>query len=651
MPARPAGLRLLALGLAIVALSFAAWGLWRLNTWYLASDQFAFLTFARDLRAGTIFHPDETLELISPEGRRGALARDALAQTYFWRDGRLYSRYPPGFPALLAVAGIVGGEVGEHALNPVLYLLTLVVLAGLTWTLVRARVPTQDSAVDPAAEGASRLDEPDLAAGAAVAAMWILLLLPTQVHLWGITVVRDLPAHLLALLALLAAVRGRMLWCGAALGAACTVRPDAILYATSLAAVVAVLRPSRRSLLGAVLALVAASSPLWLYNLATEGSILRFTQGGEFRDLLGSLPPEEGIVLASDSLLHSGGAFRLANLPMTLPRNVLYLAGAFGWFTLLIAVAVTWAWRRRPLLVAALVPYPVVALLFYSCWSHPDTRYLAGAAACLVPLAATGACVTARTIVAAGGVARSLVLALAALLILRELGWLGALGGFVPAAGRAATAVAVGFALLASVRFFRARTAALAVCATLVPAFALAVVGGTLVARSAALRDSFQAKRVEASRRAVAEIVPRGSLVITSTSLGRPVENLRHYSGVEAFYAEELPLLGINAEKATLRFVLAGRRVFFLLDARDRSSLARLAQAGEVRERGRRGPARVLDWYVDPRKAPRGAVLYEVEIPEERQRQYLEYLRGAERGRRRERGLAPEPDVGLPEES
>ena len=51
---------------------------------------------------------------------------DALAQTHFLRDGRLWSRYPPGFPALLAMAGALFGEVGEHALNPLLYLLLLV---------------------------------------------------------------------------------------------------------------------------------------------------------------------------------------------------------------------------------------------------------------------------------------------------------------------------------------------------------------------------------------------------------------------------------------------------------------------------------------------------------------------------------------------
>ena len=39
----------------------------------------------------------------------------------------------------------------------------------------------------------------------------------------------------------------------------------------------------------------------------------------------------------------------------------------------------------RPTFAAALIPYPLIALVFYSCWSHPDPRYLAGAILCLLP--------------------------------------------------------------------------------------------------------------------------------------------------------------------------------------------------------------------------------------------------------------------------
>ncbi|MDG2308920.1 MAG: hypothetical protein P8R42_30420 [Candidatus Binatia bacterium] len=41
----------------------------------------------------------------------------------------------------MAVAGVLGGETAQTALNPALYLVTLLVLAGLTWTLVREKSP------------------------------------------------------------------------------------------------------------------------------------------------------------------------------------------------------------------------------------------------------------------------------------------------------------------------------------------------------------------------------------------------------------------------------------------------------------------------------------------------------------------------------
>jgi hypothetical protein len=82
------------------------------------------------------------------------------------------SRYPPGFPALFAAAGWLGGEA-EH-LKPALFLVVM--------------SDRGDAAAPP--PGRPRL-------AAAAARTWLLLLLPTDIHLWGITVARDLPAHLL----------------------------------------------------------------------------------------------------------------------------------------------------------------------------------------------------------------------------------------------------------------------------------------------------------------------------------------------------------------------------------------------------------------------------------------------------------------------
>jgi len=608
---------LVALALACVALGFASWGLLRLNTWYLASDQFAFLTFADDLRSGTVFHDDSALALIQPHPRAN-WTYDALAQTYYWRDGRLFTRYPPGFPALLALAGAVFGEGGQHALNPVLYLVTLVVLAVLTWTLVRER-------------------SEELGLGAAVAAMWLMLLLPTRMHLWGITVARDLPAHLLALLALLAAARRAPVWSAVALGLACTVRPDAAIYLSSVGAIFALVRPAPRRLLMAAAAFAICASPVLVYNFAVEGNPFRFTQGAEFRDLLGALPAEDGIVRVAASILPSGGAFQISNLPTTMPGNAIYLLTAFGWFSGFVVFAVGWGLRHQRLLVAALVPYAVVAFVFYSCWSHPDARYLAGVAACLVPLAAVGAVVVCTGVARAGAVGRLLALLLAAVPLARAL---GVAPGLIPAPGRAGVVTAIAIVVLAVFGWLPGLATRRSRLGALAPAIAFGVLGIVLVVRSRGARDPFQYPQVERAREVVREMMPAGSLVVTTTTLGRPAENLRHYSDVEAFYAEELPLLRINADVAMVYFALDGRRVFYLLDARDRERLSRVSRGAEVRRVEHRQGADLLEWYVDPRRAPAGAVLYELTLSEARAEEVRLLLDLLERGR-------PEPEPGF----
>ena len=89
------------------------------GTWRATSSRFS--TFADDLRRGSVFHDPGTLATLAAGVPRGTTA-DAYYQTYLWRDGRLWSRYPPGFPLLLAGAGALAGERAMHLLNPLLYL-------------------------------------------------------------------------------------------------------------------------------------------------------------------------------------------------------------------------------------------------------------------------------------------------------------------------------------------------------------------------------------------------------------------------------------------------------------------------------------------------------------------------------------------------
>jgi hypothetical protein len=583
--------RFAALALGAIALAVAARGLERHNTWYLASDQYAFLTIAADLQRGTVFHDPTALQLVVPLVKPG-WAYDALVQTYFYRDGLLYSRYPPGFPGLLAAVGLVGGEAAQHWLNPVLYLTILALVGWLTWVLVRAN----DRAV---------------AAGSAVASMWLLLLLPTDVHLWGITVARDLPAHLLALGAVLAAVHGRAVVCGLVLGLACTIRPDAALYGVSLAAVFRVEGVRLRDMLLGGLAFVVGALPLFAYNWATGGHPLAFTQGGEFREVLGWVGTR-GMATAQSIVFGSGGAFRVSNLWHTLPGNAGQLARSLGWLGVLTVLGIAWAVRSRRVLAAALVPYPVVALVFYSCWSHPDARYLAGVALCLIPLTGVGAVVGCRWVARAErpGVLAGAVLAGALVVVAQR--WLP-VWLRVPGIGSAETALAGAFAAAALVRLVPRPGAALARLVPLAPAVALATLALTIVATSRGARDPFQRAQIERARQVLGAIVPPGSLVVTSEALGRPAENVGHYLGVHAYYPGEFSLLNVNHRGVVSRHLLAGKRVFYMLRADDRDTL-RAAQPMDPHRLVAKAQGKQLhDWFVDPAGAPFGVALYEIE--------------------------------------
>src|SRR5207249_11872158 len=74
-----------------------------------------------------------------------------------------------------------------------------------------------------------------------------------------------------------------------------------------------------------------------------------------------------------------GGGLRLENLPRVLPENILHLRASYGDVLLALAVwGALLALLQRPMLFLATVPYAILALLFFSCWSKPDPRHLSG---------------------------------------------------------------------------------------------------------------------------------------------------------------------------------------------------------------------------------------------------------------------------------
>ena len=350
-----------------------------------------------------------------------------------------------------------------------------------------------------------------IAAAAGAAASWALLVVPTDVHFWGITVARDLPAHLLALGALAAACGGRFGLAGLALGAACSIRPDAVLYSLSLGAVALVVRPAPRALVRGSLAFAAGIAPLLAYNTITQGHPLAFTQGMEFRQLMSTAPgpPVAPASLAASLPIVSGGGFRLRNLPQVLPQNLRYLAAAFGAFLVPAVGALVCPVRRRTLVAAALAPYLAGSIFFYSCWGHGDARYLVGAVLVLLVAAAIGTTAWCVALVDASRPPRRR----AALLALGLAVVVAAPHVFPEQPPRRPLEIAVGAgALLAGgAALAPALAATAAAVAPFVPAAAFAGVAVTRIVNGSGARDPFQAPQVARARESIEALVPAGA--------------------------------------------------------------------------------------------------------------------------------------------
>lgn len=574
----------MALVLCVLALIAAAHGLDRHNTWYLASDQFAFLTFADDLAGrGTVFHDPSTAALVAGPRLPPEAAADMYYMTYVYRDGRLYSRYPPGFPLLLAAAKTLGGETATHLLNPLLYLLLLAVVG-----LVASRL-----AGTPAAAAAS---------------MWALLVIPVDVHSWGITVARDLPAHLLALTAMLAAISARPGRAGLALGLAASIRPDAALWGLSVGALLPRQGRSLGRLVTGAAAFVVGALPLFAYNLVTQGHLLAFTQGSEFRHVFQSGLELSWPTFEAPSYV-SGGGFRLSHFPGTFPVHVRYLAGSFGAFLWLALGTLVAATVRGRAIARAFGPYGITALLFYSCWSHGDPRYLVGVSLCLIALAAIGLVEIARGLAdrRTRGIVRILVLAIvvAGFAIAPAFFWRDPERGLTTLERAAAAALVVAAASAALPRAL--------VIAPVIPAIALAAFGATRIAASSGARDRFQGDQIERARTTIEATIPAGALVLISPGLGRPAENITHYTHAEALYMAELFRMMSDPGLVAWRCTERGRPLYLLQRPEEALPFHAPADWQIVTQVARIDGEALRDWFVDPKKAA-AVVLYRAEI-------------------------------------
>lgn len=551
-----------------VALVFTAMSLSRKITWYLAVDQYGYLTFAHDLLHGRVFHDWPPLDSLRLPDRT-----DVLAQTYVFDHGKVYCRYSPGFPILLAAWLRLFGDDGAHYLNPTVFLALLAVLIAF---------------------GRRVSGSPWRGTIAAV----LVTLFPTAIHLWALTLTRDLASHLAGFtgLFLLLPGRGRLptpriVAGGVALGFAATIRPDCIIYLVSGGLVLALgwWREGRgrgaamRRAGWAALGVAIGLAPLLAYNWLATGSPIRNTQGMELEHFFDSgapttpAPPPAAPGVGYPSLgwhggtsaLVQGGGLRLENLRTVVPGIWAVMRSAYSDLFLAIAIwgAVLALVQRRRLFMTA-VPYIVGAILFYGCWSKPDGRYLSGVF-CFVPLLVVegvfGSLDLVRRVArrATPDVARLVALGLAAALLC------GAILVNVPLPGSALPPVVwlvSGLGITALV--LAAAAPGWRVTSLLGPALGAALVV-LAVARVVPTLDrwaTFQGPAMRLARMTFARAVERNSVVITTEDVGRPAENIDYYSGVaHALYLTDLARWRLSVPIAAVQLTLGGWKTYLLI--------------------------------------------------------------------------------------
>ena len=589
-------------GIAILVFFVAtAMAMERQITWYLAVDQFGYLNFAHDLLSGHVFHdwpPLHGLQQFMPP------RTDVLAQTYVDDGGRVYCRYSPGFPMLLAAWMAIFGDYGAHYLNPTLYLVLLAI--ALVFQLRLFRSPWR--------------------AGIGTV---LITLFPTFTHLWGLTLTRDMSVHVFAftgLFLLLPAhgrrlTPGRMLGAMIALGFAVSIRPDAVLYLVpaTLMLVVRLVRerdrharptplsvPGLGLVGGGILGLALGVSPLLAYNWVATGNPLIPTQGMEL-PLLPSLPPpvpkatvappppaaapapEPGAKVGFpppgwhggtyDQV--QGGGLRLSHLSTTLPAIWKMLGAAYSPFLLGVIVwGALVAAILRPVLAAGAVSYAIVAILFFSCWPRPDFRYLIGVFVFLPMLLVEGTIGTLDLVRLLGKWQRpQLARALAIIGVVAFL-FGGATFTQVAASGALQSTtfhtivIIVGLGLAASVYPDRR------VSAVTAPALMLALVFVRVsqVQADSGRRAPFQRAQMLDARANMQKLLEPNSVVITTEDVGRPAENIEFYSGVAyAMYLTDLQRWRFNLTDAATRIILDHKRPYLFIPASQRDKQEMLA--------------------------------------------------------------------------
>jgi hypothetical protein len=579
---------------AVVAL--AAWGTLRRLTWYVATIQFANLTFARDLAHGAVFHRSPALDaladLLPPR-------TDVMAQTYVWDGGHLYSRYEPGFALLLAGAMRLFGEDAAHYVNPALFVVLLVVLMAIGRRLL----------------GSAWL-------GAAVPAL--VLLIPTRAPWWALTPTHDIAAHCAGLIALYLAIgdaerpsgRWAMATLGLALGYAISIRTDAVLYAIPVALAVAARRRTERGrtprgpspVAPAVAGLLLGMLPFLSYNWLVSGNPLRPAQAMEL-DAFWSPTVVTHV---------QGGGLRAENLGRVVPEHLLRfrstygqaMLGAVAWGALVSAIA-------NPLLFAVTVSYVVAALLLFGCWGRADSRLLLGIDLLLPILALQGTLAMLEVVGRLrerGLVRRARVLASIVAFACGAALFVGGPASTVISNWGSASWVPEALTRGLTACTMLALLASLAWNPRIVQGFAAPVLlAGLVVLVAIQIRESrdapFQRAQAYRARTTWATAAEPGSVVITSADIGRPAENIEYYAAIPALYLADLERWQLAPADVSRRLLERGMHPYLLIgsDAPGHDALlARLSPTFRVERVDLVLPVHALEYFVAP-PIPRNA--------------------------------------------
>ncbi|MBM4265135.1 MAG: hypothetical protein FJ144_00755 [Deltaproteobacteria bacterium] len=545
----------------------------RRTSWYLAVDQFGYLTFASDLTAGRVVHDWPlvgTLKSFLPKH----LDADVLAQTYVLHDGSLFCRYAPGFPLVLAGASLLFGELAPHYVNASAVGLLLVCVYWVARRVFRS-------------------------AWLGLSTALLVTLLPNHLLLWSISPLRDVPAHAVALAGLgtLVPASGarRSPWrfavAGLLLGFAVSIRVDAVLYALPAVGLLAFWRPlGARDLAAGAIAVAIGAAPLLAYNAVATGNPLRPTQAMELDHVLssrdhGEEDTEGGVwsALAAVSLpseayaqpggarktraerLLQGGGLRLRHLRETLPSNLALFVDIFGALGLGLGALGAILALRLPALAVLTVPYCVIATLFFSLWARPDARYLAGAILLLTFLVVRGASGLMELPAMLRRFGRGAPALLAAVGLAGVI-WLA--GTPDPSAAGAlpfvilvlAGAIAIGLAAAVLPGADRRRH-----LFPVILGLALASLTGWRTVQGIGQLASFQRPAVEQARATLSAALGDRAVVITTTEVGRPAENINHYTDASALYLDEVVRWGVSPGFLLDRLLQDGFEVYLLL--------------------------------------------------------------------------------------